>query len=125
MSDTWTVRYPDGREAEMDTDTLKRSAINGDIYPSSMLRSPGSTLWSPAQNFLELRETFAAGRGSGAPLMDSTGVTLVRIIDVDMTFTSMVGFMIKWGLASIPAIIIVLLVVFVGLTMLGVLGGSR
>jgi hypothetical protein len=30
----------------------------------------------------------------------------VRVIDVDMPFTSMVVFMVKWALASIPAFII-------------------
>ena len=30
----------------------------------------------------------------------------MRIIDVDMPFESMVGFMVKWALASIPAILI-------------------
>ena len=33
-------------------------------------------------------------------------VSRVRIIDIDMPFTSMIGFMVKWALASIPALII-------------------
>jgi hypothetical protein len=33
-------------------------------------------------------------------------ITDVRVIDFDMLFTSMVGFIIKWTLATIPAAII-------------------
>jgi hypothetical protein len=33
--------------------------------------------------------------------------TPVRIVDINMPFTSMVTFMVKWAFASIPAMIIV------------------
>ena len=41
----------------------------------------------------------------------------VRIIDFDMPFNSMVLFMIKWALASIPAIIIIFIFIIL-ITML-------
>ena len=44
----------------------------------------------------------------------------VVVVDIKMPFWSMVVFMVKWGVASIPAIII-LVVVFALLS--GVLGG--
>ena len=37
----------------------------------------------------------------------------VRIVDIQMPFTSMVGFMIKWVLATIPAAIILIFIVAV------------
>jgi len=40
----------------------------------------------------------------------------VKIVDINMSFASMVDFMIKWSLASIPAvmILIVLIMSFIG-----------
>ena len=48
----------------------------------------------------------------------------VQIIDVDMPFASMVGFMIKWALASIPALIILFCIVGFGIAVLGALGAA-
>lgn len=44
----------------------------------------------------------------------------VVVVDVKMPFMSMVTFMVKWAIASIPAIIILLLL---GAVVAGVLGG--
>ena len=38
-------------------------------------------------------------------------VQRVTVVDVDMPFLSMVGFMIKWSLAAIPAAFILLMTV--------------
>ena len=48
----------------------------------------------------------------------------VQIIDVDMPFASMVGFMIKWALASIPALIILFCIVGFGVAVLGGIGAA-
>lgn len=42
----------------------------------------------------------------------------VRVMDIKMTFTSMVGFMVKWAIASIPAIIILCLIVMLAIMIL-------
>lgn len=44
----------------------------------------------------------------------------VRVVDIKMPFWSMVGFMVKWAIASIPAFLILFLI---GALVLGVLGG--
>jgi len=44
----------------------------------------------------------------------------VVVVDVKMPFMSMVTFMVKWAIASIPAILILL---FIGAMVAGVLGG--
>jgi type VI secretion system protein VasI len=44
----------------------------------------------------------------------------VRIVDVDMPFGSMVKFMVKWAIASIPALVIL---VFIGVVAGGIIGG--
>jgi hypothetical protein len=46
----------------------------------------------------------------------------VRITDIDMPFPSMVAFMVKWSLASIPAFIILVLVAIVILVALAAFG---
>lgn len=44
----------------------------------------------------------------------------VVITDIKMPFWSMVGFMVKWAIAAIPAIIIL---VFLGVTAMGFISG--
>ena len=44
------------------------------------------------------------------PASARPGVTPVRIVDIRMNFISMVVFMVKWALASIPATILLLLI---------------
>lgn len=46
----------------------------------------------------------------------------VVVTDIDMPFFSMVGFMVKWALASIPALIIMILLGFAVGAVLGGLG---
>lgn len=53
-------------------------------------------------------------------LRNYPGAQPVVVIDVQMSFNSMVWFMVKWALASIPALII-LFILF--LIMLGIIGG--
>lgn len=56
--------------------------------------------------------------------MSEEGSKEVVVVDIDMPFWSMVRFMIKWAIASIPAIIVlmVLFSLFMGLVS-GLLGG--
>jgi hypothetical protein len=45
----------------------------------------------------------------------------VRVQDIEMSFGSMVTFMVKWAFASIPAVIIIVMIsfaIFLGLTIL-------
>jgi len=51
----------------------------------------------------------AAARGQ-IPLPPASAPVKVTVSDFDMPFRSMVGFMVKWALASIPALLILLLV---------------
>ena len=44
----------------------------------------------------------------------------VTVVDIKMPFGSMVLFMVKWAIASIPAVIILVLL---GAVLVGVLGG--
>src|SRR5690606_21739887 len=50
------------------------------------------------------------------------GAQPVVVIDVQMSFNSMVWFMVKWALASIPALIILFILFFLALGTLGGLG---
>ena len=44
----------------------------------------------------------------------------VKVIDFDMSFSSMVIFMVKWTIASIPAMIILFVIMFVLLGIFGI-----
>lgn len=39
-------------------------------------------------------------------MTENKGLTEVRVTDISMSFGSMVSFMVKWAIASIPALII-------------------
>jgi hypothetical protein len=43
----------------------------------------------------------------------------VVIVDFDMKFDSMIGFMIKWTLAAIPALLIIACIIFAGALVFG------
>lgn len=51
-------------------------------------------------------------------------IQTVRVIDVDMSFGNMVGFMFKWAFAAIPALIAIAFVCFLGVMLLGLLFGG-
>lgn len=58
-------------------------------------------------------------KGSVPPIAKSvdTGAMHVKITDIDLPFWSMVQLLVKWALASIPALLILILI-FVGFTSL-------
>lgn len=45
--------------------------------------------------------------------------TRVTVVDINMPFGSMVGFMVKWAIAAIPAIVILFVI---GVVLFGILG---
>src|SRR6185312_7592522 len=74
-----------------------------------MERDPQFTTaqWAIIAEEIKTRGGSAAPGPASRPARSEAGrPTAVRIIDVDMPFESMVGFMVKWALASIPAILI-------------------
>jgi hypothetical protein len=46
----------------------------------------------------------------------------VTVVDFDMPFTSMIGFMIKWALAAIPAMLILGFIAFILIAFLAAVG---
>ena len=50
------------------------------------------------------------------------GAQPVVVIDIQMNFWSMVGFMVKWAFATIPAILIIMLIVWGFVSWLGAAG---
>lgn len=54
---------------------------------------------------------------------DNRGAQPVVIIDAQMSFNSMVWFMVKWAIAAIPALIILILIGFFLIAFLGGMAG--
>ena len=52
--------------------------------------------------------------------MENSNISQVNIVDIKMPFWSMVTFMVKWVIASIPAFIILTVI---GVIVFGILGG--
>jgi hypothetical protein len=48
----------------------------------------------------------------------------VIVTDFDMSFGNMVGFMIKWAFAAVPAAIIIFMLVMMGMALLAALGST-
>lgn len=53
------------------------------------------------------------------PDLSTAPIARVSVVNVDMPFESMVGFMVKWALASIPAFLILFVIFFVVAATLG------
>lgn len=51
------------------------------------------------------------------------GAQPVVVIDVQMSFGSMIWFMVKWALASVPALLILMVIGFVAVAVMGGLAG--
>ena len=49
----------------------------------------------------------------------------VTVVDIKMPFGSMVAFMVKWAIASIPAFLILVAILGAVMTFFGVLSGIR
>jgi len=69
-----------------------------------------------------------AGRALLAPEPAPIAITRVSVVDINMPFASMVGFIVKWTLAAIPALFILavigfFLAVFLGGLAKGITGG--
>ena len=54
------------------------------------------------------------------PIQNETTFKSVKVIDFDMPFSSMVIFMVKWSIASIPAMIIIMILTFFIFSLIGI-----
>lgn len=55
-------------------------------------------------------------------LPPSMRITKVSVVDINMPFRSMVVFMVKWALASVPALIILVMIAFAVVSPIGLIG---
>jgi len=125
-----------GQEHGPYRDEEARSYLQGgQLLANDLARSEAERGWRPLQEVLAGRAAVAvaqpqpgiyvATQNSSAAAAGSQAVT---VVDIRMPFGSMVVFLIKWALASIPAIIILWLILgaIIGLISLvfgGLLGG--
>lgn len=99
-----------------------------ELYQEIIEKYPDSTEATAA--VVDLDEIKAKESIPPAPQKESNDVAEaviqggdVSVIDIKMPFWSMVGFMVKASLASIPAVIILTIIAFVAASALGGLGG--
>ncbi len=92
-------------------------------YPAQGGYAPSAPVYAPVQP--TPAEAPPAQATIAAPAAVLAPVTRVVVTDVNMSFSSMVVFMVKWAIASVPALIILSLIIFVIVTLFGgvVLGG--
>jgi hypothetical protein len=92
LSQRISITSKDGEKEE-----VKRELLNDSVKVSfNDTKNTTSTLNTPSRN----SETLT---------VEMKGVQTVRISDIDMPFVSMVIFIIKWTIASIPALIILMI----------------
>ena len=107
----------------LDERELKTLAMIGQINATGEVRVGNSNEWMPASEISVISHLLKPGKAGEAelprnvPVNDSPPVhdsssepSSVRVVDIDMPFGSMVLFMVKWALASIPAVIILSMV---------------
>ena len=107
-----------GQEHGPYRDEEARSYLQGgQLLANDLARSEAERGWRPLQEVL-------AGRAAAVPAQSQPGIYVatqnssaaaagsqaVTVVDIRMPFGSMVIFLIKWALASIPAIIILWLI---------------
>ena len=109
----------------------------GQLLANDLARLESERGWRPLQDVLarapavvpsQAQPNYALVTQTGSP--SGTGIQSVVVTDIRMPFGSMVGFMIKWVLASIPAVLILWIIMgaIIGLLSLifgGLLGSFR
>ena len=82
--------------------------------------APSAPVYAPVQP--ALAQTPPAQATIAAPGAVVAPVTRVVVTDVNMSFSSMVVFMVKWAIASVPALIILVLILALASWLLSVIG---
>jgi len=59
------------------------------------------------------------------PTLSPAPIARVAVVDIDMPFSQMIVFMIKWGLAAVPALMILAALAFMAGLFLGAFSGGR
>ncbi|HXH94625.1 MAG TPA: hypothetical protein VNN25_23820 [Thermoanaerobaculia bacterium] len=104
-------------------DMLQDWARIGNIRNDDEVWSPVAQVWRPAREVPDLAiADVSTPQASATMSFNVRGrqmqVIPVVVVDLEMPFASMVGFIVKWALASIPAPLIIL---FLAFTFAGVL----
>jgi hypothetical protein len=100
---------------KLNPDWLAAENVDGSSYAQFVKagggewRSLSALAGDTPEALQQAREKHVQQQASRAP-----AVSRVHIADIDMPFWSMVGFMIKWSVAAVPAIIIVAIIWTVG-----------
>lgn len=92
-------------------------------YPAQGSYAPVAPVYAPAP---QAPDQAPAAQGGLLAAPDYALVPLTRVVvtDVNMTFQSMVVFMVKWAIAAVPALIILSLIVLTILAVFGsIIGG--
>jgi hypothetical protein len=101
---------------------------NGSFTFNSLIRSETENDWSSVDDYvqiLELPDVKSEPKTAPAPRIEIPPFPdKIKISDIEMKFTSMVVFMVKWAIAAIPAYIILLIITFVLIFLIFVIFGS-
>jgi len=110
----WKLRADDKELTAADTATLKKWVTEGTILPEHCAFHPVLQKWMYVSDIEEIDWDDE----------DDTPKHVV-VTDLDMPIASMVNFMVKWAIASIPAFLILLVIGVVIWEFLGGLFGLR
>ncbi|MFI8479640.1 hypothetical protein ACIGCM_03625 [Pseudomonas sp. NPDC078700] len=104
-------------------ENLSSSELGADpaIGPKNEKPSAWNTV---TESVKEGRQRRAADEADVARRRDPATAQAVVIVDFNMSFWSMVMFMVKWAIAAIPAALILLLLFWGAASILGLLGGA-
>ena len=111
-------------------DQLKSMWLTGALNLQTPFMQDGTDKWEPMETMVDLLEHKAASiQSEPRPGSDSKTPPVkfpksIEISDINMKFGSMVAFMIKWTIASIPAFIILAVIGFAIFLLVTVVGAG-
>jgi len=116
-SDRWLLKRGNKEWRMTGFDMLQDWARIGNVRYDDEVWSPIAQTWRPAREVPDLAiADVSTPQGSATMNFNVRGrqmqVTPVVVVDLEMPFASMVGFIVKWALASIPALLIILFLAF-------------
>ena len=118
MEDSQTTQGP------VNLDSILQKVRNGELAPEATICEVGTEDWFPVSTLLKHDPSLVSVRRSTASYQPPALPQRVIVEDIEMRFGSMVVFMIKWVVDSIPAAIIVFGFAFICFIVFTILAGA-
>jgi len=111
-------------QGPVNLDSILQKVRNGELAPEATICEVGTEDWFPVSSLLKHDPSLASAPRAVVSAPTITVFQGVIVKDIEMRFGSMVVFMIKWVVASIPAAIILFGFLFACFIVFTILAGA-